>query len=209
MAQPDTPSGPLPRTAQPRTPINTWPLLQPCWQPGAPLTWDENSHGLLLAQNRVEDGAGHVPHRAVSHHQHRLHTKQPFSILGVGLRERQELLSTEVSPPHLGLWEPPRGRAHHADPILLRPCDAHLRGRAHTCGRQDVEPRDPAVPMCAQLGGAPCTWHSGGSGGSLLPQGARRQPCLGKQKEGAWGPPAFQRAGPLLPSHAGGRVDAM
>ena len=155
MAQPDTPSGPQPRRAQPRAPRNTRPLIQPCWKLGAPLTWDENSHGLLLAQNSVEDGAGHVPHRAVSHHQSRLHAEQPFGVLGVGLRERQELLSAEVSPLHLGLREPPRGCAHHADPILLRPCDAHLRGRAHTCRRQDVEPRDPAVPMCAQLWGCP------------------------------------------------------
>lgn len=62
------------------------------------LTWDENGHFLLLAQDRVEDKAGDFPHRAVSHQQSGPHTEQPFSILGMGLRECQELPSSAVSP---------------------------------------------------------------------------------------------------------------
>lgn len=135
MAQEKTHQGNIPgHPAQ-----HTWKchsLPQLCCECRAALTWDENGHGLLLAQDGVEDGAGHVPHRAVSHHQSGLHTEQLFSILPIGLRECQELPSTEASPLHLGLWEPPRGSAHHSNSIFFWPLDVHFRSRAHPCGRE-------------------------------------------------------------------------
>lgn len=90
------------------------------WAPeGSERTWDEDHRVLLLAEQRVVDGAGHVPHGAVRDHGQG-DPEEAVSILGISLLQGGHDLTIWVPPHCVGLRVPPFRRAFQPDaPILM------------------------------------------------------------------------------------------
>ncbi|KAL0622703.1 hypothetical protein AAY473_006291 [Plecturocebus cupreus] len=84
------------------------------------LTWDADNCRLLLTEDGVVDDAGHGLYTGALDHKSGFHIDQAICILDVMLRHGQQLLSLDVFPIHLGLWEPAPCSAHKLDSTVPR-----------------------------------------------------------------------------------------